>query len=112
MGSNSQIFKKPLEHVIIVNFLKTNLIYDNLHHVYVSNLTTFKKMLLTKKIHEFQEYIAPFYFLSKQNYPSNIFTYRGFNVVLRQIVKYINLKYKYKIKYIHSDYVIEYYIEI
>lgn len=112
MKTKSQIFKKELEYDVIVNFIKSNLIFDNLNGSYISNLTTFKKMVLTKKIHEFQEYIQHFYYLSKQNYPSNIFTYRGFNVVLRQIVKHLSIDYKYKIKYIHSDYVIEYFITI
>jgi hypothetical protein len=112
MKTKSQIFKKKIDYVVIVNFIKTNLIYDKLNGTYISNFTTFKKMLLTKKLHEFQEYIQSFYYLSKQNYPSNIFTYRGFNVVLRQIVKNLDLIYTYKIKYIHSDYIIEYYITI
>jgi len=38
-------------------------------------------------------------------------TYRGFNVVLRQIIKYLGISYKYKIKYFHSNYEIEYYIQ-
>lgn len=112
MKNNSQIFKNNLEYDVIINFIKSNLIFDNLNGAYISNLTTFKKMLLTNKIHEFKEYIQHFYYLSKQNYPSNIFTYRGFNVVLRQIAKHLSIVYKYKIRYIHSNYVIEYFITL
>lgn len=107
----SQIFKKPIEESVIKELIVNNFTYDALHNEYISNLITFKRMLYSGVLKEFQNYIRPFYYFSKQNYPENVMSYRGFNVVLRQLVKFFGIKYKYKIKYFHSNYVIEYYIK-
>jgi len=107
----SQIFKKKLEMSVVKDFIQNNFTYDSLHNEYISNMITFKRMLYSDILQQFQNYIKPFYFYSKQNYPENLMTYRGFNVVLRQIIKYLGISYKYKIKYFHSNYEIEYYIQ-
>ena len=107
----SQIFKKELEMSVIKEFIQNNFTYDALHNEYISNMITFKRMLYSGVLQQFQNYIQPFYFYSKQNYPENLMTYRGFTVVLRQLIKFFGIQYKYKIKYFHSNYEIEYYIQ-
>lgn len=107
----SQIFKKEMEEPVIKELIENNFTYDSLHNEYISNMVTFKRMMYSGVLNEFQKYIRPFYYHSKQNYPENVITYRGFNVVLRQLVKFLGINYKYKIKYFHSNYVIEYYIK-
>ena len=109
---SSQLFKQDLSLNYILEFLKSNLIYDSERDVYISDSYTFKKMRLFNKLVEFKTHMTPCYYDSKLNYPANILTLRGFNVVLRQICKYFSWKYTYKIRYIHSGYEIVYYISL
>lgn len=110
--NKSQIFKVKIEEDVIIDFIKTNFIYDSLHEVYISNFTVYRRMKMSNTIDYFQKYIQKFYYSSKQNYPANLITYKGFNVVLRQLLKYLKISYSYKIKYVHSDYYIEYYTKL
>lgn len=112
MLTKSQIFKKKMDESVVKELIQSNFTYDTLHNEYVSNMITFKRMLYSGTLRQFQTYIRPFYFSSKQNYPENILSYRGFHVVLRQLSKYFGIPYRYQIKYFHSNYVIEYYIKL
>lgn len=108
----SQLFKKDLSLNYVVDFMKSNFEYDTYRKVYISNTATFKKMMMFDKIKEIKDYIEDKYYDSKKNYPCNMTTYRGFNVVIRQICKYFDIEYSYKIHYIHSKYIIVYYIKL
>lgn len=108
----SQLFKQDLSLNYILDFLKANLIHDNEKGVYISDSYTFKKMRLFDKLTEFKTHMTLCYYDSKLNYPANIMTLRGFNVVIRQICKYFHWEYTYKIRYIHSGYEIVYSIAL
>lgn len=108
----SQLFKHDLSLNYVVSFFKQHLVYDHVKQSHTSNLNTFKKMKMFQHIHELQEYLTPLYFDSKQNYPFNIHSYKGYNVILRQLCNYFNISYSYRIKYIHSKYEIIYHIQL
>lgn len=108
----SQLFKHDPSLNYCVSFLKQHLIYDNVNNSYTSNQSSFKKMKMFQHIQELKQYITPLYFDSKKNYPLNIHSYKGFNVILRQICKFFDISYTYKIKYIHSKYEIIYHIKL
>ena len=108
----SQLFKQDLSSNYILEFLKDNLMYDNEKNLYISDSYTYKKMRLFDKLVDFKNYMTSCYYDSKLNYPANILSLRGFNVVLRQVCKYFQWVYSYKIKYIHSSYEIVYSISL
>lgn len=107
----SQIFKSIFnDDTFIIKFIKTHFYYDNMNKSYVSDVYIFRKCIINNDIVLLYNYIEHYYHDSKKNYPENIYTYRGFNTVLRQILKHFDIKYKYEINYIHSSYMIKYYI--
>lgn len=106
----SQIFKKEPSLEYFTQFVKNNFYYDSEKNEYISNINTYKKLKLYNKLDEFINYIKPFYFNSKVNYPINANNIKGFNVVIRQLCKFFQVKYYYKIQYFHSNYDIVYYI--
>ena len=110
--TKSQVFRKDLSLNCITDFFKQNLSYNKEQNLYISDMSSFKKMIMFNKLLEFKSYITPFYYDSKINYPMNITNIRGFHVVLRQICKELQFKYEYKIQYFHSKYEIVYYIHI
>lgn len=108
----SQLFKYDISLNLIIDFMVDNFEYDSYRQVYISNYATFKKMMMFRKLTELQEYVQDKYYLSKQNYPHNMQTFRGFNVVIRQLCRHFDIPYQYKIHYIHSNYMIVYYIDL
>jgi len=108
MKKKSQLFKCDPSLNICIDYFKKHLEFDSTTKTYISNLSGFKKMNMFHHLHAFKEYITPFYFDSKKIYPLNMLSYKGFNVVLRQLCKNFGIVYTYKIKYIHSNYEIIY----
>lgn len=112
MKKHSQLFKQDLSLNYIIDFLRDNLLYDEETKLHISNSYTFKKMRLFNKLQDFKKHMTLYYYDSKLNYPANSMTLRGFNVIIRQICKYFQWKYTYKIRYIHSGYEIVYFISL
>jgi len=110
MSSSSQILRYDISYNYISTFIKENFIVEN--NEYKCDTYIFKRLMLKNKIYELQEYLIDKYYNSKRNYPRNMTTYRGFNVVLRQLCNNLNIKYRYHIQYIHSTYNIIYYITL
>lgn len=108
----SQIFKKEPSFEYFTTFIKDYFYYDSETNEYISNINTFKKLKLYNKLDEFIQTIKPYYFDSKINYPINAVTIKGFHVIIRQLCKYFNIKYRYKIQYFHSNYDIVYFITL
>jgi len=108
----SQLFKCELSFNMIIDFMVENFEYDSYKQLYISNYATYKKMMMFHKVSELKHYIEDKYYLSKRNYPHNMLTFRGFNVVIRQICRHFDIPYEYKIHYIHSNYMIVYYIDL
>lgn len=110
--ARSQLFKVDPSLNYIIDYLKSNLKYDEITEEYISNINTYKKIRMFGRLETFQEYLKTIYYDSKMNYPLNITTVRGFNVVIRQLCKYFKFSYRYKIIYFHSQYEIIYYIKL
>ena len=108
--SSSQIMRYDLSYNYVTKFIKDNFILEN--NEYKCDTYIFKRLMMRNKIRELQEYLIDKYYNSKRNYPRNMTTYRGFNVVLRQLCNILKIKYRYHIQYIHSTYNIIYYITI
>lgn len=108
--SSSQIMRYDISYNYINKFIKGNFILEN--NEYKCDMYIFKRLMMKNKIRELQEYLIDKYYNSKKNYPRNMTTYRGFNVVLRQLCNILNIKYRYHIQYIHSTYNIIYYITL
>lgn len=108
----SQIFKSEPPLQFFEEFIKNNLYFDTELNEYISNINTFKKLKLYNQLDVFIQKIKPYYYDSKINYPINANTSKGFHVVLRQLCKYFNIPYRYKIQYFHSKYDIIYFIKL
>ena len=108
----SQLFKSDPSFNYFYEFIQNHLYYDNELNEYISDINTFKKLKLYNNLDTFIQEITPHYYDSKVNYPMNVNTSKGFHVVIRQLCKYFNIPYRYKIQYFHSKYDIVYYIRI
>ena len=102
---NSSISYEPLEKFIKDNFVKEQ------NYYYIDELL-FKKLKYQEKISSFIDQVKSNYHASKSFYCDNINSYKQFLTVLRQHLKYFNMKYTSKIKYANCTYNIFYFIYI
>ena len=115
MKKKSQIFKSVNENELkihMIKFIKDHFTYCSLKKEYVINESIFKHLKYIGIIHKLKEYLAPYYYDSKQKYIINIFTYKGFITIIRQICRFIEISYRYEIIYLQSKYEIKYYFNL
>ena len=104
----SQIFKKNIPSELLFNLLDK--ISTKTEKRYIINYNSYKKGILDNTLGNFMISCKEYYFLSKQKYLDRKLSYNSFITVIRQICNYNKISYTSKIKYIKSDYDIEYYI--
>ena len=104
----SQVFKTIVPKSLLYEFLSKNC--SSQKQFFIFNSDAFKKVVYNGTLVVFLEACKPFYFHSKQRYLQNI-TYNGIITVLRQICNINKIAYSSKVKYAHSTYIIEYYIQ-
>lgn len=100
------IFKKKIPASILFELL--DLVCESEKKHYIINKITFKHM--TNHLTLFLDKCCEYYSNVGKKY-LNVATYKSFLTVVRQICKSNNISFHYKIKYIHSTYEIEYYIQ-
>jgi hypothetical protein len=105
---NSQIFKNAIPNSILFNFLDKVCIKNNKY--YTINKIVFKKALYNNYFKDFIEECRPYYYLSKQIYLNEPFTYNKFVTIIRQICKHKTITHTSHIKYDKSVYEIIYYV--
>lgn len=103
-----QIFKCNPEYDIIKLFIIK--FSDKNSQYYLINQHTYSRSKLNGSLAECIDYLLPFYYKSKQFYLIRELNYTTFLTIIRQICKISNILFTYKIKYISSKYMIEYYI--
>ena len=106
----SQIFKKNIPIDLVFNLLDKIAIKTEKR--YILNYESYKKGTLDETIEKFVLSCKEYYYLSKQKYLDRKLTYNSFITIIRQICNYNKITYTSKIKYMKSDYNIEYYIYI
>ena len=103
-----QIFKQEPEYDKIKYYIKQfSDIYSN---YYIINKHTYTRSKLDGSLTKCLDYLLPLYYKSKQFYLTRNMTYNNFVTVIRHMCKICNILFTYKIKYISSKYMIEYYI--
>lgn len=116
MVKKSQIFKdvkkKKELKIITCDFIKRNLKYDSLQREYMIDESLYKHIYQVGHINMFRNEIASYYYDSKQGYIVNMNSFKGILTVLRQLSNYLKINYRYKIKYLHSNYSINYYFDL
>ena len=103
-----QIFKEAPEYNKIKSFLQQ--FSDKYLNYYLVNVHTFNRVKLNGVLVECIDYLLPLYYTSKQFYLTREMNYSYFLTIIRQLCKVCNILFTYKIKYISSKYMIEYYI--
>lgn len=115
MKKKSQIFKNINENEIkkyIIEFMKEYFTYCSLKKEYVVNESIFKHLHYIGVLDELKSNLAPYYYDSKQKYIINMFTYKGFITIIRQLCRFTNISYRYEIIYLQSKYEIKYYFNL
>ena len=112
---SSQIFKHKFSRSILFDFLSqncSNTDWPNDHSKpYIINKETFKKINLNQEIlPNFINLIEPYYYISKKHYINKKINLTALFTIIRQICKFLNIKYTSEIKYFKSKYEIIYYI--
>ena len=103
-----QIFKKNPEYDRIKLFIQQ--FADKYSNYYLINVHTFTRAKLNGILGECIDYLLPLYYTSKRFYLTREMTYSYFLTIIRHLCKVCNILFTYKIKYISSKYMIEYYI--
>jgi len=106
------VFIKDISNDVFKNYLiklLNNICIKELN-TYIFSNSSYKKGLITNNIRQFIEECKPYYCMSKQHYLINANTYYKFITILRQVCKFLKIKYYKKIKYEKSSYQIIYYI--
>jgi len=103
-----QIFKQEPEYDKIKDYIQQ--FSDKYSNYYLINEHTFARSKLDGSLTKCIEYLLPLYYKSKQFYLTRDMTYQYFLTIIRQVCKVCNILFTYKIKYISSKYMIEYYI--
>lgn len=104
----SQIFKSPVPNSKLFGLLE--LIAVKTDKKYIFNKNAYKKGLIDNKIQEFIDECKQYYYVSKQKYIERKITYNSIATILRQICNFNKIIYTSQIKYIKSNYDIEYHI--
>lgn len=104
-----QIFKKIVPPEILYHFLKKFCIKKE--HEWFLTYEGYRKCMYNEYHKDFIKQIEPYYHISKQYYLHRDDNYRSFVNIIRQICKSNNISVTSNIKYLHSKYEIEYYIE-
>ncbi len=102
----SQIFKSPVEPIVLFNILEK--ICIKTENKYVLDNASYKKATLLELIEPFIETIKPNYHLSKQYYCLRKPSYKMLTTIIRQICRSNNIFYKQNIIYRQSKYEIIY----
>ena len=106
----TQNFKEKIPYDYFLNLLKDICLYENNSYLFDNDL--FKKLKFHNQLDNIINEIKIYYKNSKQHYIFNAYNYKGFITLLRQISKFLNIKYEKKIKYINSGYTIKYHFFI
>ena len=107
---SKQIFKKIVPVDILYQFLDK--ICESTPSSYILNINSYKKMLYYNYHVDFLKELVPYYHISKQFYLKREITYNTMTTILRQICKSHQLKIESKMKYVDSNYIIEYTISV
>jgi hypothetical protein len=102
----SQIFKNDIPVRLLSDlFEKICIKHEN---YYTLNNNAYKKGIFKGDIQQFISDCLPYYYLSKRKYLTRPLNYNHFITIIRQICKYLNIKYTNKIVYEKSTYDIIY----
>ena len=105
----SNIFKKKLDIVYLLNYIKNNSFIEN--NKYIIDNNTFKQSLYHNNVDNLLEYLKPFYYKSKQIYLKKK-NYKNYLTIIRQICNNLKIKYEKIKKYSNSTYEIVYKIYV
>ena len=104
------IFNKSPPIEILYNILK---IYcEVIDNNYKLDNIAYKKLLFFNKISEFLNEIKNYYHINKKFYCERDTTFNNFITIIRHILKYHNIYFYKKIKYMNGNYNIIYFIDL
>tara|TARA_Y100000748_G_C15464964_1_gene476492 strand:+ start:145 stop:471 length:327 start_codon:yes stop_codon:yes gene_type:complete len=103
-----QMFKYVPEYDKIKYYIQQ--LSDKYSNYNLINEHTFARSKMNGVLTKYIDYLLPCYYRSKQFYLTRDMTYNHFLTIIRQVCKVCNILFTYKIKYISSKYMIEYYI--
>lgn len=109
----SQIFKnniqEPLSNDVLYNLLDQICLRKEKY--YFLDETAYRKMLFHNLHTGFIEALRPHYHTAKVFYLDREFTYNSFTNIVRQVCKHFDITYESEIKFCHSKYYINFFIE-
>ena len=102
----SQIFKTNIPITLLAELFEKICIKHDNH--YTLNNNAYKKGIFKGDVQKFISDCLPYYYISKRKYLTRSLNYNHFITIIRQICKYLNIKYTSKIVYEKSTYDIIY----
>lgn len=108
MSTLSQIFKDHIPKSILIDFLEK--ICEKTTKYYIFDLITYRKAIHRDLIVPFFKDCEPYYYNSKLKYLRGNVSFKSFATVMRQICNYHKIPYITKIKHVHSQNEINYFI--
>lgn len=96
------------EEFIFKNWLEN--LCENNNNIYYLNIDMFKSFLFKNKMEYYIERLTPY--LKNNKYIEEPYTYKKTMTLFRQLCKKFNIRYEYKIRYIKSEYFIDYYFHM
>ena len=107
---SSQIFKNTIPINLLTDLLEKICVKEK--NKYIIDPISFKKAQINNLIQPFCKDIESYYQSSKKYYITRNLNYNKFITIIRHICKSLNILYISQIKYINSNYTINYYIYI
>jgi|688.fasta_scaffold544178_3 hypothetical protein len=104
----NQLFKSEVPINILLDFLETNFIKNDLY--FTINKFLYKKTEYNNNIVTFTSILKEYYYASKKKYVERKMNYNNFLTIIRQLCNANNIKYETKLVYDKSSYEIEYII--
>ncbi len=106
---SKQIFRRPVPMNILTSLLEEICLRTDKY--YLVDINAYRKLIYNEeRCKKFIKDILEYYHSSKQFYVTRDMTYNSFTNIVRQICKVNNVMFSSKIKYIESDYNIDYFV--
>ncbi len=105
----NQIFKDKMPSSTLYNLLDQICLRKEKY--YFLDETAYRKMLFHNLHTGFIDALRPYYHTAKLFYLDRDFTYNSFTNIVRQVCKHLGIHFESEIKFCHSKYYINFFIE-
>lgn len=103
-----QVFKRDIPINLLFGLLEQ--ICLKTEKYYLMDQNAYKKLIFHELFPDFKEELRGYYYISKRFYIDRELTYRAFSNIVRQVSKFLNIRFESEVKYHQSQYYMNYLI--